>query len=504
MKRKILFVLAVSVIISALWSDELFTNTVDLEPYIYYMSGFTVGTITPRQTAELSDGSFVVLAEAVLADGMLEQYAIIIVRFTSDGHFDWVRFLTDDPTIPGIGIVLNAWKHSYCLYVADEEIWVTGQQEWGIGISILAKYNLQGEHLDAITLSQGSELISIKSLKKAPNETFYAIGQSIVQYYKEMYLSQITSEGDTLWTYHNEDYEKVYDMTVIPDNRILITAQTRDPGLVGDPIPRVICFDVETRSIIWETDFPTGAFDLNQTTISDEIDGFYYCGISYFDDYELYSLISKIDASGEMQECFLIPWDYYVNYDTPYNIVDNETGFIITLKVDNNTDIVKVNENGAIQWGISQENCGEGVDVLAKTTDGNFVVVSTPDGEKIKLTKFDADGNFTHTNEEVVPVSNYNLKVYPNPMNYGVKQRGLSQISFDLNTLDYQDYCIEVYSIKGELLYHTEITNPKCGLNMIQWYGKGSNGSLLSSGVYLCCLKGNKNVISSTRTVILK
>ena len=488
MKRKILFVLAVSIIISALWSDELFTNTVDLEPYIYYMSGFTVGTITPRQTAELSDGSFVVLAEAVLADGMLEQYAIIIVRFTSDGHFDWVRFLTDDPTIPGIGIVLNAWKHSYCLYVADEEIWVTGQQEWGIGISILAKYNLQGEHLDAITLSQDSELISIKSLKKAPNETFYAIGQSIVQYYKEMYLSQITSEGDTLWTYHNEAYEKVYDMTVIPDNRILITAQTRDPGLVGDPIPRVICFDVETRSIIWETDFPTGACDGNQITISDEIDGYYYCGISFLEDHTPYSLISRIDSLGMMQNMFLLPKDFHGMYNyTPLNIVNYEAHFIVTAVTDNNTDLVKVDENGAIQWGIFQEDCGEGVDVLAKTMDGNFIVASTPDGEKLKLTKFDADGNFTHIDNEVVHVNEYHLTAYPNPFNptttisYSIPVDGEVELS--------------IYNVKGQKVTTLVQQHQEAGEYATQWNGTNSDNKPVSSGVYFYKVVTNKATI---------
>jgi len=169
-----------------------------------------------------------------------------------------------------------------------------------------------------------------------------------------------------------------------------------------------------------------------------------------------------------------------------------------------NANLFYLNQSGSIDWTLFFETDGFGAEIMIPTSDGNFVMVSNPDEDSIILTKFDADGNFTHTNEEVVPVSNYNLKVYPNPMNYGVKQRGLSWISFDLNTLDYQDYCIEVYSIKGELLYHNEITNPKCGLNTIQWYGNDSNGSLLSSGVYLCCLKGSRNVIATTRTVILK
>jgi hypothetical protein len=497
MKRKILYVLAVCVIVSALWSDELFTKTVDLEPYLYYMSGFTVASITPRQTAELSDGGFVVLVEIELASGMLANYATVIVKISSEGDFNWVRFLTNNPQLTGFDIAMQGWVHGYCLYTTDEEIWVTGHQEWGNGISILAKYNLQGEHLDAITLSQGSELISIKSLKKAPNDTFYAIGQSIVQYYKEMYFSQITSDGDTLWTYHNEAYEKVYDMTVIPDNRILITAQTRDPGLVGDPIPRVICFDVETRSIIWETDFPTGTFDGKQITISDDINGSYYCGIRYFDDYEFYSLISKIDTSGTMQDLFILPTDFHGYYtDTPYNIVDNDTSFILTVKVDNSTDIVKVNEDGTIQWGIFQENCGEGVDVLAKTTDGNFVVVSTPDGEKLKLTKFDGDGNFTHIDNEVVHINEYSLEAYPNPFN------PTTTISYSIPAAAAVE--LSIYNVKGQKVVTLVNQHQEAGAYSTQWNGTDEQNNSVASGVYFYKLSDDSGRSSVQKCLLLK
>jgi hypothetical protein len=198
-----------------------------------------------------------------------------------------------------------------------------------------------------------------------------------------------------------------------------------------------------------------------------------------------------------MQDLFILPTDFHGYYtDTPYNIVDNDTSFILTVKVDNSTDIVKVNEDGTIQWGIFQENCGEGVDVLAKTTDGNFVVVSTPDGEKLKLTKFDGDGNFTHIDNEVVHINEYSLEAYPNPFN------PTTTISYSIPAAAAVE--LSIYNVKGQKVVTLVNQHQEAGAYSAQWNGTDEQNNSVASGVYFYKLSDDSGRSSVQKCLLLK
>ena len=496
MKRSIVFILLLSIIISALWSDELFSNQYHLEQYLF---PYDVNTVIPRQVADLSDSSFIILAELELSVGMLADYAVMMMHINADGSLGWFRLLTDNPSLSNMGIVEQGWHFSRCMEVNDnDEVIVSGCQNEGNWDTIIAKYNAQGEQLSAMTFPPSSGIQKIKAFKKGQDSTYYIIGENNFGGGNEAFIGEVDAQGDTLWTTHIDEYNEVYDMEVINGHKLLMTVSKTVPGPLAHTL-YCVCYDFDSRNVIWEQILDESCAFERSVCISSVSNGKYYLsyeGVSYPD---VVFYIKSITENGSYLE------EYEISFSAlaPINVVPVGDDFICATG-NSNANLFYLNQSGSIDWTLFFETDGFGAEIMIPTSDGNFVMVSNPDEDSIILTKFDADGNFTHTNEEVVPVSNYNLKVYPNPMNYGVKQRGLSWISFDLNTLDYQDYCIEVYSIKGELLYHNEITNPKCGLNTIQWYGNDSNGSLLSSGVYLCCLKGNKNVIATTRTVILK
>jgi hypothetical protein len=81
---------------------------------------------------------------------------------------------------------------------------------------------------------------------------------------------------------------------------------------------------------------------------------------------------------------------------------------------------------------------------------------------------------------------------YPNPFN------GSVTILMDVATNENID--ISIYSITGELVHNTKLTDPRIGEEIIQWNAKTSQNKTVSSGTYL--VRMSTSGLSETQKIV--
>lgn len=96
---------------------------------------------------------------------------------------------------------------------------------------------------------------------------------------------------------------------------------------------------------------------------------------------------------------------------------------------------------------------------------------------------FPSSGN----NPEIVKPERLRINSIPNPFN--------SRTTINYYLPDSNPAQIEIYNIKGQLVYCSGQLNAKRGDNTITWSAKDKNNKTLSSGIYFCKLKTAKETI---------
>lgn len=87
---------------------------------------------------------------------------------------------------------------------------------------------------------------------------------------------------------------------------------------------------------------------------------------------------------------------------------------------------------------------------------------------------------YTGNEETGTPlISQFGIKSYPNPFKGDVNIKGLTESSLPVN--------LSIFNIKGQLVYSASFPGNQKHI----WNGKSSDGSYLSSGVYMCKLSQN-------------
>ncbi len=128
---------------------------------------------------------------------------------------------------------------------------------------------------------------------------------------------------------------------------------------------------------------------------------------------------------------------------------------------------------------------------------------------------FDDDGGFdkgavwilsleTNTNSVSKTQDNYNLNIYPNPMN------SITQFSFNSSHAGEElDYNIEIFSVMGTKVFsiNSSFVTSYGSTQLFQWSGISSDGNRLDKGIYLSILtikKGNHLYFSQSQKIVLQ
>lgn len=147
-----------------------------------------------------------------------------------------------------------------------------------------------------------------------------------------------------------------------------------------------------------------------------------------------------------------------------------------------NTDFynfIEINDNSNLK-GILEFQPREPLDYTIYTGDlqpkGNLLITYLADRTGNRDTLF----NYINVSRDIIIE---NVQNYPNPFSHSTK------ISFDYKSFDFVGKIkIEFYDIYGKLIDHGYI-NPIIGNNTFEWWGRSSDGTSLSTGVYFYRLK---------------
>jgi hypothetical protein len=97
----------------------------------------------------------------------------------------------------------------------------------------------------------------------------------------------------------------------------------------------------------------------------------------------------------------------------------------------------------------------------------------------------------------VIPTRTELLSAYPNPFDITMST------TFQYNLKVKDTVKLEVYNVKGQVIWSNSNSNPKVGYNKVEWNGKDYNGKQASSGIYFYRMTSGKYT-ASKKIILVK
>ena len=142
-----------------------------------------------------------------------------------------------------------------------------------------------------------------------------------------------------------------------------------------------------------------------------------------------------------------------------------------------------------------QDSPGFATHAIAVKDGAVHSLIATEQGPDSYLYYY-GDLNLVSIEPDPVQPKQFDLSAgYPNPFN--------GSITFDLEVPVQMDIQLQVYDLKGKLVYHEESSHFSSGTHQIHWSGENIAGKELASGIYLIQLRGNGSAVSQ-KLVLLK
>jgi len=110
------------------------------------------------------------------------------------------------------------------------------------------------------------------------------------------------------------------------------------------------------------------------------------------------------------------------------------------------------------------------------------------------------------TSEEIsLAVTQPEIKIYPNPFYPGkVKHDPLINFQLISGTKLPPDTVIEIFNLKGQKVYSSEVNQTTSDITLLSWNGNNSAGKEVVSGVYYCILNNRNNILAAKKIVIFR
>jgi Secretion system C-terminal sorting domain len=473
---------------------DVFEQTYNFDQYFLSQTGnyVSVHEIEPRCLQITPDGGFAVLMELELDVLTVLYYGVALMKADQYGELEWIKLLSYDPDLTMFDIALANIKfgRGFEINNVGEFVIPVTSNIGEIHGSFLINLNSDGEYNWVRTIRDDITVIKLdflSSIKQTNNGDYFAVGKLHSGAYDFMEVVKFNAQGDTLWTRtyvdDNAIESQAYDLEIMDDGNPIIT------GSFDIPLnPTVFKID-NLGEILWRTQL-NSTFSTNQLISISEFSTESNYFVGYKDSNFL--RIDKIDSNGEI----INNYDFLKannNYMYPISVIPTADNIIFAGRTDGDYDINCCDYNGDYIWQFERKWYGKGVDVIKRTNDNNFSVVSVQGLDNLVLTKFDSDGNYTSIDENIMDETIIHLNNYPNPFTNN------SLISFKL-PLSITNTYLEIYNIKGE-----KILNLKCQNQVpISWDGTDHNQNKVSSGIYFYRIVSNGRTYGTNKMVYLK
>ena len=172
----------------------------------------------------------------------------------------------------------------------------------------------------------------------------------------------------------------------------------------------------------------------------------------------------------------------------------DDSNIFFTGRTEGDYDINCIDYEGNFSWQFEKKWYGKGVDVLKKTADSNFAVISVTGDDNLVLTKFDGEGNYTSIHDYIIGTNQIQLSNFPNPFNPE------TTISFELQE-NFENPILEIFNIKGNLIKQFSLTNNQTS---VVWDSTNHTHKQVSSSIYYYRIKSNEVVSKPKKMLLLK
>lgn len=474
---------------------EVFEQTYNFDDYFFNQSGYNVYVheIEPRCLQITPDGGYAILMEMDLDVQMILFNGVALMKANQFGELEWIKLLSHDSTLSFYETAIADINFGRGFVVNNEGefvISITNSNNGALG-SYLLNLNSEGEYNWIKTIRESiysGKFDFLSSIKQTSSGEYYAVGRGFYPYnYDLMEVVKFNTQGDTLWTQTYIDENAIascgYDLEIADDGLPLITGTFDSPST-----PEILKIG-ENGEIIWRTPLNSNFSTNSLISISYvNTENNYYVGYSS----STFLRVDEIDNCGNVI-------NYYEflraeNYNMfPISLVHTTENVIFTGRTFSDYDVNCIDNNGNIAWQFEKKWYGKGVDVLQKTSDDCFAMISVEGYDNLVLTKFDEEGNYTSIDDNYITKSMNYISNYPNPFKY------VSTINFELPQTITNTY-IEIFNIKGE-----KIKTFNCQNQIpIIWDGTNQNHHKVSSGIYLYRMISDGLVLDTKKMMFVK
>ncbi len=472
--------------------QEIWEQSYNFDEYFQLQTGYEVSVheLEPRCLQITSDGGYAVLMELALDVQTVLYHGVCLLKVNQFGEIEWIKLLSYDPSMSfyntaladinfGRGFVINS-NNEYVIPLACD---INGpiHRSFLINLASNGDYNWVKIIRDP---TWPGKLDFLSSIKQTSDGDYFAVGKFKIDESPDcMEVVKFNTLGDTLWT-KPYDYMIAYDLELDPDDNPIITAITYDT-------PFCIKLDSE-GNIIWQSQLGESATHNAKITISEQNanDRFYIGYIKIL--YDIF--IKEITSNGDVYDSYQFNLSESYEYRYPISLVFNDSNIFFTGRTEGDYDINCIDYEGNFSWQFEKKWYGKGVDVLKKTADSNFAVISVTGDDNLVLTKFDGEGNYTSIHDYIIGTNQIQLSNFPNPFNPE------TTISFELQE-NFENPILEIFNIKGNLIKQFSLTNNQTS---VVWDSTNHTHKQVSSSIYYYRIKSNEVVSKPKKMLLLK
>lgn len=269
------------------------------------------------------------------------------------------------------------------------------------------------------------------------SDGFIIGGSKVISGMHKMYLLKINENGDSIWSFEFSDpyLVNVWSIENVGDTIYLLSGYAEVPCMYFGSYALTLTLEGDT---IWTRVYGgsnepwPGGWDVKIASAHKTFDGNYIIGgwVIYHGK-ELYhsSWLEKIDPQGETQWSNSYLFAYIEWFETT-----QDSGYIMVGEIENNIYLIKVNNNGNMQWNrIYNIFYNSKAKHIKQTADGGYIIAGIADtssNSNIFLIKTDAEGyvNIKEINKNkkrenassILYIKNKNLEYLKNLYFYNV------------------------------------------------------------------------------------
>jgi len=321
----------------------------------------------------------------------------------------------------------------------------------------------------------------------------------------DMWLFKIDFEGNLIWENSFNYYAN--------ENPISLK-QTADGGFILSGFTEVVepegnYFDVyfvktdQDGNLVWDSTYHFNFMDVANAILQTDDGGYLAAGVSIYENANEKPLIIKLDENGNME------WNNILDIEgSAWSILPSENdgylvaGYTSPLELDDRDVLLfKIDDNGNLIWETTFGGDEEDISrCIKKTGNDGFVLCGYTEsfgaGNKdVYLIRLAVETIVNENELNDIP-SRYIINNYPNPM------QSQTTISFSIqeqNTID-----LSIYNIKGQLVKTLINDNREKGTHSIIWEGTDDNGKSVSSGIYYYKLNVDREDVAVRKCVIIR